>query len=314
MLGRIVPQVGLLRTVRPCCGLPPDKCVCAATRGLAGVVQNIFCPTGQGGGIDPTCGRHNTSGGTGGGGASKAAVAPRRSYDGVLRQVRTYMERPDPAKVAAAAKALAGLSREELRRLGRETGLVGGTSNKSKEVIVQKLATQIVRWVKNADRYAREARALGHGMEALRHYARQYRQVHNEHAGRINELINEARRRYQGANGKPLRRNNPAFNGDDYTKLKGWDSLARELAGNPKYSDLLYNAGYRGAGGKAAEKEAYQRLFDLVKAGPVPRMSYKEGYERALDHLRGMEPTRRRPVPPRRGKQPGQDDEPFDLF
>lgn len=53
MHGRIDPVVESVLT--PCCKRMPYDCTCRKTRGLGGAVLNVFCKTGQGGGIDPTC-------------------------------------------------------------------------------------------------------------------------------------------------------------------------------------------------------------------------------------------------------------------
>jgi hypothetical protein len=275
------------------------------TNQLARAVHNIFCKTGQGGGVDPTCGVK-----AGGKRGSSLGDVPRRTYPGVLRQVQSVLEKPDPKRLPALARALGGLTSKELRTLKAEVGIrAGGTKAEQ----VGKLAAQIVRNVNAAERYARQARQLGHSREALRSVAGEFRTVHNDHADRINQLLKEVRARYEGASGKPLRRNNPAFDGGDHTKLKGWDSIARELAGNPKYTDLLHDAGYRG-GGRGSEQKAYQTLFDLYKAGPVPRMSYAEGYERAIGVLRDTPPPPRNKQGARQGQGGQQDNEPFDLF
>src|SRR5688572_23274214 len=54
MYGRIDPVVESILT--PCCRRMPYDCTCLKTKGLGGAVLNVFCKTGSGGGIDPTCG------------------------------------------------------------------------------------------------------------------------------------------------------------------------------------------------------------------------------------------------------------------
>jgi hypothetical protein len=62
MHGRIDPNPEIRYAV-PCCGQPYNECQCRQTKGLGGVVINVFCKTGAGGGVDPTCG--GGKGGTG---------------------------------------------------------------------------------------------------------------------------------------------------------------------------------------------------------------------------------------------------------
>jgi hypothetical protein len=316
-----VDERGLI--VAPCCGRLLSECGCwrAPLRhrpapAAVGPTGNVFCSTGKGGGIDPTCGTGKGKAG-GGGATTPSPKAPKASYDKVKARVDRLLQDPSPANRAGLARALGAMPLKDLARLKRETGIRAG-GRKAEQV--EKLAAQITTSVSTRVRAEREARSLGHSTAALKHYAKEFRKAHNEQADRVNKLLKEVRKMYQSQNGKPLNRNNPAFNGGDYTKLKGWDSIARQLAGDKRFSDMLHDAGYRG-GGRAAETKAYQTLFDLVRAGNAPRMSYKEGYERSLNLLRDMEPT----APVRRGgggaggggrkgKKAQADDEPFDLF
>lgn len=257
---------------------------------LADAVLNIFCPTGPGGGIKPDCG------GKGGRGSLRGV------YEKVKRQVEKTLDSPSTRSAASLERALSTLSVRDLQRLKREMGIRAGGY---KAQTTRKLAEQITRNVSAVEKMSREARALGHSKAALKHYAHEYRKLHNEQADRVNAMLREVRKRYEGLTGKKLSRNNPAFNGGDYTKLKGWDEIARTLAGDRRFSDLLHDAGYRGRGD---EKKAYQTLFELYKAGNVPRMGYREGYEKSLDYLRQT------PAPPKARRSKAQDEEPFDLF
>lgn len=82
MWGRVDPIVGAV--VAPCCNRHPAECTCGRTRGLAGVVRNIFCKTGQGGGIDPTCKAGGAGGGSGSEGAGSSAQRAFAHLDGVF--------------------------------------------------------------------------------------------------------------------------------------------------------------------------------------------------------------------------------------
>jgi hypothetical protein len=323
--------------IAPCCGQLHSQCRCwqrplkyqpTPTPAPPDAVANVFCPTGPGGGVKPNCSPKGLGTGgvaagreggtsTGGSMGGSHGRAKRGSYDKVKARVDRLLQDPSPRNRAGLARALGSMPLKDLARLKRETGIRAG-GRKAEQV--EKLAAQITTSVSTRVRAEREARSLGHSTAALKHYAKEFRKAHNEQADRVNKLLKEVRKMYQSQNGKPLNRNNPAFNGGDYTKLKGWDSIARQLAGDKRFSDMLHDAGYRG-GGRAAETKAYQTLFDLVRAGNAPRMSYKEGYERSLNLLRDMEPT----APVRRGgggaggggrkgKKAQADDEPFDLF
>ncbi len=291
--------------VTPCCKRPYPLCRCMdtpktrASVAFSRAILNVFCKTGRGGGVDPTCG-----------GAKARSRNP--AYEGVKKYAQSMLDNPKGAKLGALAKQLSRLTVAQLNKLKGELGLRAGGR---KAEVVAKLARQAVESVGFVEKAARQARVLGHGAEALRYFAHQTRRLHNDHADRINSLLRDARSLYRSnSGGKQLSRNNAAFNkGGDYTKLKGWDLVARGLAGNPKYSDLLHNAGYRGSG-RAKEGEAYQTLFDFYKAGPVKRMTHREGYETSLAHLQNLPPTlssRQGRDKSRKGKAAADD---FDLF
>lgn len=254
---------------------------------IAALIANVFCATGRGGGIDPSCGRGG-----------------KRGYASVRSQVDRLLANPTAANLAGMTRALSTLKPGELRRLKSETGLRAGGP---RAAVVAKLAKQITSSVTSAERHAREARSLGHSTAALKHYAGEFRRNHNEHADRVNSLIREVGKRYYGLTGKRLTRSNKVFDTGDPTKLKGWDKLARELAGDRHYSDLLHDAGYRGSG-RAKEGMAAQTLFDVFKGGKVPRMTHREAHDKAIGMLRDTPATRQR------RQRPATTDESFDLF
>lgn len=208
-----------------------------------------------------------------------AVAKARHAGAKALKTLEADAGRATPKQVGRAAAALSRLTPDELKGLKRELGY---PPNKS--VTPEALAGEAARRVAGRELYAREARKRGVSPEAMADRARASREVEREYVTAAASLIREAKAAYAAREGKPLTRAHPAFRGGDWTQIRGFDVIARNLAG--RYPELLGAHGYEHSRGyDPNEGEAYQRLYDLLAEGSPRLTPWGEHYARAIDSL-----------------------------
>jgi hypothetical protein len=264
----------------------------------AGPAANVFCSTGPGGGIDPSC-----SPSRGGGGAG--AEVSRPSVDDVRDRIERVRSAGATSKnMAKLVTSLSTLTVRQLTELKKSLGLRAGGR---KSELARKVAEQATARLTVREHHVREARKEGYSVADLRAAARDVRQQTGAYVDSVRAMLKDTRATYAGLNpGKALTRAHRAFKGGDHSDIAGFDVLARTMAG--RHPELLGAHGYEHSGGgyDVHAHEAEQRLYDFLYAGPPKRPPPAEVYGHALDALRNAGPG-----PRSRGRRTTDEEVPF---
>ncbi len=129
----------------------------------------------------------------------------------------------------------------------------------------------------------KKAKKLGIDKESLLQMAGEVQAHHNAHQEEINGMLKEVRAAAK-KRGMNVHHNADAFDDGDYTEIKGFDTLAREMAG--KYPHLLGAHGYDSESGVDSDaEEASAKLYDLLSQGNQDGMTDTEAMEQAFEIL-----------------------------
>lgn len=167
-----------------------------------------------------------------------------------------------------AAAALMGITKEEAKQLQAKYGLQArGTKAEQARGIAERASKAVT----TREKYARQAKEAGiepghffAAADEAHGHAKQWREE-------VRNMLKEARQLYQSENGKPLTNLHPAFRGGDSTQIKGFERIARTIAG--RYPGML--------GGEGDSTENAAKLYDYLYAG-VPKYDRADAYEEAL--------------------------------
>jgi hypothetical protein len=227
-------------------------------------------------------------------------MTPLKSQQEVSRLAADAQHEPTQEKVQELIHHLSHLTVAEVRQIKRGLGI---RASGRKAELVAKVAKLAAMRLTLAERYHREAVKLGHSPRDLEGMAAQAREVHNNFIETINRVQSDARKLYSAMNpGKVLTRSMSAFRGGDLASIPGFDSIARTLAG--RYPEVLGDHGYTREGGfDEKQDEASQRLYDLLAAGKLPRMTIEGSYQTAVKEL-AKRPPQERTVAQRRPPAP----------
>lgn len=131
-----------------------------------------------------------------------------------------------------------------------------------------------------AGQWAKEAREAGISPSEVFQEAHMMFAAEEEYRQTVSQMLKEASEAFvQEGGGKRLTRNHPAFRDGDPSQIKGFDKVARIMAG--RYPEILGAHGYEDDSKDTAEAA----LFDLLAAGtPKPR-SRAHYYGQAIDTL-----------------------------
>lgn len=205
--------------------------------------------------------------------------------------------RADPTTegVKDLAASLMQLSRVEIDSLKKSLGLRAGGA---KAALAEKVAKQATARVSVREKFVREARQRGYKAGDLSWLAQRERQVHEEVRSRLVECLQSAREKHAHYNdGQRLTRSLKAFKGNDFTYLGHWDETTTSL--QEQFPDVLGED----------ERDAMNRLYDLVNAGPPKRMAYEESYQLALEQMEQFGPPKKTGA--KRKKQESEEPIPF---
>lgn len=129
----------------------------------------------------------------------------------------------------------------------------------------------------------KKARKMGIDKDSLHSLAAEMKSHHNATANDIKSLLQTARD-YAKRQGINVSHMNRQFHGGDVAGIAGFDTLARQLAG--EYPHILGAHGYSSEQGYDEDAtEASEKLFELLQAGNPEVMSEEQAYEEAFDYL-----------------------------
>ncbi len=131
--------------------------------------------------------------------------------------------------------------------------------------------------------WGKKARKLGLDPDSLHQLADQMKEHNNAHIADVTSMLKQTRESAKKL-GINVHHAHKAFEGGDETEIKGFDLLARQMAG--EYPHLLGAHGYEtDKEADANEGEAVVKLFEYLRQGNPEAMSVEDSYEQALDYM-----------------------------
>lgn len=163
--------------------------------------------------------------------------------------------------------------------------------------------------------HAKTARKAGIDKESLHQLAGEMKAHHDSHIADVKSMLQDTRNAAQKM-GVPIHHKQLSETGD-HTKIPGFDTLARSLAG--RYPHLLGAHGYsHNESADVDAEEASEKLLDFLKTGNPTPMHEDDAYEQALDYLTSQKQPEREPgeeenSPRRKSNKTSDEPIPFSL-